>query len=52
MPEEEFKLAKKLRDKYYLYIVFNIEENPTLLCFRDPVETLRVVVKQRYILGP
>jgi len=39
-----------LKDKYFLYIVYDIGKEPTLLCFRDPVETLRVIMKPRYIL--
>jgi len=50
MPEKEFELAKRLKDKYFLYIVYDIGKEPTLLCFRDPVETLRVIMKPRYIL--
>jgi hypothetical protein len=50
MPEKEFELAKRLKDTYFLYIVVDIGKNPTLLCFRDPAETLQVITKQRYIL--
>jgi superfamily II DNA or RNA helicase len=50
MPEKEFELAKKLKKKYFLYIVYDIGKKPTLLCFRDPVESLRVITKPRYIL--
>jgi len=37
MPPEEFEFGKKMGDKYWLYIVWNIlETNPILVAFKNP----------------
>ena len=37
IPPEEFEFGKKMGDKYWLYIVWNVlEGNPVLVAFRDP----------------
>ena len=41
LTEAEFEVAKRLRDKYWLYIVYNIKQSPQLLAIRNPAESVR-----------
>ncbi|NJF25360.1 helicase-related protein [Thermococcus sp. Bubb.Bath] len=41
----EYVTAKRLRDKYWLYVVAYAAEKPTLYIIRDPTHTLKVVEK-------
>ncbi|WP_245612530.1 helicase-related protein [Palaeococcus ferrophilus] len=41
----EYVTAKRLRDKYWLYVVAYAAEKPTLYIIRDPAHTLKVVEK-------
>ncbi len=54
LTEAEFEVAKRLGDKYWLYIVFNIGESPQLLAIRNPVENVRwreVGIKRYRLVG-
>jgi len=57
-PNEWFK-AKRFKDQYYLYVVYNAVENPKLVIIQNPVEnleptevveTVRFIVKKEDIL--
>jgi superfamily II DNA or RNA helicase len=51
----EANVAIREREKYWLYIVYNIETgNPKLLKFRDPVETMTWTekIEKKYVLRP
>ena len=41
LTEAEFEVAKRLRDRYWLYIVYNISQSPQLLAIRNPAESVR-----------
>ncbi|CAB3287667.1 protein of unknown function [Methanocaldococcus lauensis] len=41
----EYVTAKRLGDKYWLYVVAYASENPTLYIIRDPANSLKVVEK-------
>jgi len=41
----EYVTAKRLKDKYWLYVVAYAAEKPTLYIIRDPAHTLKVVEK-------
>jgi hypothetical protein len=41
----EYVTAKRLKDKYWLYVVAYAAERPTLYIIRDPAHTLKVVEK-------
>ncbi len=58
-PNEWFK-ARRFKDQYYLYVVYNAVENPKLVIIQNPaqnleptevVETVRFIVKKEDILG-
>ncbi|MDQ7082675.1 MAG: DUF3883 domain-containing protein [Aquificota bacterium] len=57
-PNEWFK-AKRFKDQYYLYVVYNAVDNPRLVIIQNPaqnlnpaevVETVRFIVKKEDIL--
>jgi superfamily II DNA or RNA helicase len=52
----EAELAEKERERYWLYIVYNIGSKPEWVRFRDPVSTMNweafEKVEKRYILRP
>jgi superfamily II DNA or RNA helicase len=52
----EAELAERERERYWLYIVYNIGTNPEWIRFRDPVSTMNWEaferVERRYILRP
>ncbi|MEM3753491.1 MAG: helicase-related protein [Candidatus Micrarchaeaceae archaeon] len=59
LTEEEFLFGKEKKDKYWLYLVFNLTNTGDLtkakyLRFRDPVNTLKIITKKhaRYVLSP
>ncbi len=57
LTEEEARLAEKEGDRYWLYIVYDIErERPQLLRFRDPLKTMNLKalerIIKRYVLWP
>lgn len=58
LTEKEYELAKTLKDKYWLYIVQNIAQKPILLAIRNPLEKLKIEIKEeivkrkKYILKP
>jgi len=63
LTENEYNIAKEKREKYYLYLVINLEENEfggidkekaVLLEFRDPIESMNVEVfgEKRYLFTP
>jgi superfamily II DNA or RNA helicase len=59
LTDDEVKVAEKERDRYWLYIVYDIIcRKPKLLRFRDPLRTMnwkvfeRIEKKKRYILWP
>lgn len=59
LTEEEAKLAERERERYYLYIVYDIgSEKPKYLRFRDPLQTMnwrifeKIERKRRYLLWP
>ncbi|MEM4863298.1 MAG: DUF3883 domain-containing protein [Pyrobaculum sp.] len=41
LTEAEFEVAKTLREKYWLYIVYNIGQSPQILAIRNPAENVR-----------
>jgi len=53
---QEAELAERERERYWLYIVYNIGTNPEWVRFRDPVSTMNWEaferVERRYILRP
>ncbi|MEM1610942.1 MAG: DUF3883 domain-containing protein [Sulfolobales archaeon] len=54
LTETEFEYAKKLGDKYWLYIVYNIAGDPQIIAIRDPVRNVRwqeIGVKRFRMLG-
>jgi len=62
LEESEYEFAKKLKDKYWLYIIWNVYQgSPLITCFRDPLskdffsvdkkEVEIVVVKTQYVLS-
>ncbi|MEM3389770.1 MAG: helicase-related protein [Thermoproteota archaeon] len=57
LTDPEMKLAEKERDNFWLYIVYDVlKENPKILRFRNPVETMNWKVfervERRYIFWP
>jgi superfamily II DNA or RNA helicase len=52
----EAELAEKERERYWLYIVYNIGSKPEWVRFRDPISTMNweafEKVEKRYILRP
>lgn len=57
LTEDEFKIAKEQKKRYWLYIVYNIGNGyPIVLKFQDPLETMELQVferkQKRYILQP
>jgi len=52
----EAELAERERERYWLYIVYNIGTDPEWIRFRDPVSTMNWEaferVERRYILRP
>lgn len=57
LTESEADLAKKEKDRYWLYIVYNIYcGQPRLLLFQNPLETMSVSItekiEKRFILTP
>jgi len=57
LTEEEAKLASKEKERYWLYIVYDIESGqPKVLKFQNPLETMDLQVferiQKRYILRP
>ncbi|MEM2153191.1 MAG: helicase-related protein [Candidatus Bathyarchaeia archaeon] len=57
LTDDEAELAKKERDNYWLYIVYDVKSSsPKLLKFRNPLETMNwkvfEKVEKRYILWP
>jgi len=55
LPEDEYKEAAEKKEKYWLYIVYNIkQENPEILAVRDPLNNMKVkvITERRYMLTP
>ncbi|MCS7105252.1 MAG: DUF3883 domain-containing protein [Thermofilaceae archaeon] len=55
LTEAEYKLAKRLRERYWLYIVSYVgTERPQLIAIRDPLSKMRVTVsgEVRFVLSP
>jgi superfamily II DNA or RNA helicase len=60
LTEEEYRFGKAKKDKYWVYIVFNLTiggdvENAKLIKFQDAINTMNVKIKGgtlRYILAP
>ncbi|MBO3754612.1 MAG: DUF3883 domain-containing protein [Candidatus Brockarchaeota archaeon] len=51
LTEEEARLAEKEGDRYWLYIVYNIESGkPELLRFRDPLKTMNLKILEKIII--
>lgn len=41
LTEAEFELARRLGERYWLYIVYNIGEEPRVLAIRNPAESVK-----------
>ncbi|HDJ89417.1 MAG TPA: DUF3883 domain-containing protein [Thermoprotei archaeon] len=48
LSEEEYRVALEKGEKYWLYIVYNVEtDNPQLTAIRNPIKNMKVIVKER-----
>ena len=56
LTEDEFKFALEHHDRYWLYLVFDINRKPILLTIKDPLSSMDIStiekVERRYILKP
>ncbi|MEM1521980.1 MAG: helicase-related protein [Thermofilaceae archaeon] len=55
LTEDEYRVAEKLRSKYWLYIVYNIGSgNPQLIAIQNPLSKMKVSIHGtlRYVLQP